>query len=73
MKYELLESLNDEETKVFVFNGKKYKMMLDSEDRKPCEKCAVRKECEDDDCDDYLMLCGCEFCNEPWYVAEVSE
>lgn len=61
--------------KIFELHGKKYQIILGPEGCKPCDLCDVRKECESDDYewnDDFLMLCGCEFCTKPYYVKEVK-
>lgn len=35
---------------------------------KPCDLCDVRELCENDDHDEYLMLCGAEWINKPLYI-----
>ena len=53
---------------VFEVHGVKYVMVLGDPGCKPCSLCDVHKECMEDKCDDYLMMCECAFTCDPWYI-----
>lgn len=57
---------------VFTFKGKTYQYRkLDNKKEKPCNFCSVKEQCDKGE-DGYLMLCGCEWTTEPWYLIEIN-